>query len=737
MKNRMILTLTLFSLLSCATQTDRDTFLQKVMAQNLSIDEKAQMIVNEMTFDEKAAFINGSEWKVQGEVKRLGLPAVAMQDSTMGVTFDGTSFPSTLLVTSSWNREAMAQMAQAVAKEAKARGERVILGPGVNIYRVPNCGRNFEYMGEDPYLASEMTIAYVKAMQQENVIACVKHFLANNQDFDRHGTSSDIDERTMREIYLPPFEAAVKAGIGSVMTGYNPVNGFPMSENRYLITDILKNEWGFKGFVVSDWMSVYSTEGAFVGGLDLEMPSRSPYFDPKRIAALNLPDKEKLLDEKVFRIVRTYIENGLYDGPQADTSLAKNPKEHDALAVKLAEEGIILLKNQDNILPIDQSEPKKVVLVGDNSMNLNTTTVGACTVFTGRPGRMMTVNALSGFKPYRDKETKISHCAVSNAATIKKADVVIYIAGMSVFAEGESNDRAWEMSAKNCREIQKLAKLNPNLVVVSNYGGGVETESWIHNVKGFIHLGFAGKWADAALAKIIFGDVNPSGKLPYTMVKEWLDFGPAAAQAENPDKLVTWPKETKYRNVSPLGTGRFKVFGGDPKMLKSSAFDQFEYSADVYDRMDHMVYAEGRYLGYRYLDKVNRAAQFPFGFGLSYTEFSMEDLTVSRKSFSAAQGTEVSVTVKNNGDHAGAEVVQVYIHDPVSSLDRVYKELKGFEKVFLNPGESKTVTITLNEESFRYYDDTQKKWVAEPGQFDILVGNSSANLPLQTSVTLQ
>lgn len=735
--NRLIFAGVLFCVFSCATQTDQETFLQKVMNSNLTVDEKAEMILAEMTYDEKVSFINGSDWKVQGEVKRLGLPAVSMQDSTMGVAFHGTSFPSTLIVASSWDRTAMAAMAEAVAKEGKARGERVILGPGVNIYRMPNCGRNFEYMGEDPYLTSEMTTAYVKALQKQNVVACVKHFLANNQDFDRHGTSSDIDERTMREIYLAPFEAAVKAGVGSVMTGYNPVNGFPMSENKYLITDILKNEWGFKGFVVSDWLSVYSTEGPFISGLDLEMPDGSPYFDSKRIAALNLPDKERLLNDKVFRILRTHIQFGLYDGPQADSTLEKNPKEHDELARKLAEEGIILLKNQDNILPVSQTDPRRIVLVGANSFNLNTTTVGACTVFSGRPGRLMTVNALAGFKPYRDKETKIKQCSVSDTVSIKNADVVIYFAGLWVFGEGESNDRAWEMSRRNQKEIHKLAKLNPNLVVVSNYGGGVETESWINEVKGFIQLGFAGKWADAALARIVFGDVNPSGKLPYTMVKNWEDFGPVAAQKENPDKLVIWPRSTEYRMVSPLGTGRFKVFGGDPKMLKSTAFDRFEYSPDVYDKMDRMVYAEGRYLGYRYLDKVNRPAQFPFGFGLSYTKFEIGNLTVSRKSFDAAQGTDITVSVKNVGDRAGSEVVQVYVHDPVSSLDRVYKELKGFEKVFLNPGETKTVTLSLSEESFRYYNDVRKEWVTEPGQFEILVGNSSENLPLRTSVTLR
>lgn len=727
----------LFCLLSCVSQGDEKTFLRKVMETDLSVDEKAEMILAEMTYDEKVSFINGSAWKIQGEVKRLGLPAVSMQDSTMGISFHGTSFPSTLIVTSSWDRAAMAAMAEAVAKEGKARGERVILGPGVNIYRMPNCGRNFEYMGEDPFLTSEMTIAYVRAMQSQNVVSCVKHFLANNQDFDRHGTSSDIDERTMREIYLPPFEAAVRAGVGSVMTGYNPVNGFPMSENKYLMTDILKNEWGFKGFIVSDWMSVYSTEGPFVSGLDLEMPVGSPYYDAKCIAALNLADKEKLLDDKVFRILRTYIEKGLYDGPQIDDSLEKNPEEHDKLARRLAEEGIVLLKNQDNILPVSQTEPRNVVLVGANSRNLNTTTVGACTVFSGRPGRLMTVNALSGFKPYRDRETKIRQCGVSDVVTIKNADVVLYFAGLWVFGEGEANDRNWEISERNRKEIHKLSKLNPNLVVVSNYGGGIETESWLHEVKGFIQLGFAGKWADAALARIVFGDVNPSGKLPYTMVKKWEDFGPVAAQVENPDKLVIWPKDTKYRMISPLGTGRFKVFGGDPKMLKSAAFDRFEYSPDVYDRMDRMEYAEGRYLGYRFLDKVGRPAQFPFGFGLSYTEFEITGLRVSRKSFDAAQGTDVTVTVKNTGERAGAEVVQLYVHDPVSRLDRVYKELKGFEKIFLNPGEAKTVTMSLTEESFRYYDDTQKKWVVEPGQFDILIGNSSENLPLRTSVTVR
>lgn len=726
-----------FLVFACTSYSDQETFLQEVLSLDLSADEKARLITNEMTYDEKVSFIRGSEWKVQGEVERLGLPPVHFQDSTMGVAFDGTSFPSTLVVTASWNREAMALAAEAVAKEAVARGERIILGPGVNIYRMPNCGRNFEYMGEDPYLSSEMTASYIKAMQGQKVIACVKHYLANNQDFDRHGVSSDIDERTLREIYLPPFEAAVKAGVGAVMTGYNPVNGFPMAENKRLITDVLKNDLGFKGFVVSDWLSIYSTEGSFTAGLDLEMPNSSGYFSPKEIAALNIPDKETLLDEKVFRILRTYIDCGIYDGPQKNTALEENPKEHNALACRLAEEGIILLKNEDDILPVSQTEPVRVALVGWNGYYLNTTTVGACTVFTGRPGRLMTVNALSGFRKYRDRETKIYQCPASDIASIKRADVVLYFAGYWVFGEGEANDRPWEMKAKNLRDIDKISRWNPNLVVVSNYGGGVETESWIHKVKGFIHLGYAGKWADAALAHIVFGDVNPSGKLPFSMVKQWEDFGPVAAQLENPDKLIVWPRDTKYRIVSPLGVGRFKVFGGDPKMLKSKNFGLFENDPVSYDRMDHMVYAEGRYLGYRYLDKAAKKAQFPFGFGLSYTDFKIDQLKVSRSSFSQGEEIKVTVSVTNTGDCAGAEVVQLYVHAVDSKVDRVQKELKGFEKVRLEPGETKSVSMPLTADSFRYYDTEESRWITEPGVYEILIGNSSENLTLVTSVTFR
>ena len=727
----------LFLILSCKTPSESSSFLGDLLKTDLSPEEKAEVLLNEMTFREKVEFIRGQAWKNQGCIPRLGLPPIKYQDATMGISFWGTSFPSTLITTATWDRNRMRDLSRAVAREGIARGEKVILGPGVNIYRMPTGGRNCEYMGEDPFLTSEMTRVYVTEMQNQGAIAVVKHFAANNQDFDRHGTSSDIDERTLREIYLPPFEAAVKAGVGAVMTGYNPVNGFPMSENKRLVTDILKTEWGFDGFVVSDWMSLYSTEGAFTAGVDLEMPSDSSYFAYHKINNLNLPEKESLLNDKVRRILTTYFRFHVYEDFQWHYRLQQNPEEHDVLAREIAEEGIVLLKNEDSILPLPQNEKKSIAVVGYNSRFLNTTTVGACTVFCRRPGRMLTVNLMDGFRPYRDDDTRISHVTMADTVALKKADAVIYVAGLWVFGEGEANDRHWDMKPKNRSDIEKLKRLNSNIIVVSNYGSGIETESWINGVKGLIYLGYAGKWADAALARVIFGDVNPSGKLPFTMVKQWDDFGPVAAQIENPDKLVIWPRDADYPVTPMLGTGRFKVFGGNPKMLKSKNRDIFENDPQAYDRMEHMVYAEGRYLGYRYLDKTGKAAQFPFGFGLSYTSFAFDDLAVSKKTFSVEEGTEVSLTVSNTGERAGAEVVQVYVHDPVSRLDRVYKELKGFEKIFLQPGETRNVTIPLTEEAFRYYDDTLGKWVTEPGQFDILVGNCAENILLRASVTLR
>ena len=721
---------------ACASIAEKHSFLQEVLSLEATADEKAQMILDAMTYEEKIRFLSGEGWKDHGTVKRLGLPTISYEDATAGIFLNGTNYPAPLVAAASWNSELLFAMGEAVAKEGRYYGKDIILGPGVNIYRMPTCGRNFEYFGEDPYLASQLAISYINGVQSDGSIAVIKHYAGNNQDYDRHTVSSDIDERTLREIYLPTFEAAVKAGVGIVMSGYNPLNGFPMSENKRMITDILKNEWGFDGFVVSDFYSVYSTEGAFVSGLDLEMPQKSGDFAVKKIKNLTVPDKDKLLNEKVFRILKTYLKFGVYDRIVAGEKEIPDFEKWNQLAQKIAEEGIILLKNEDNLLPLKKDKEQTILLVGRSSRRFNTTAIGACTVFNGRLGRLFTVGLIDGFKEYRSKNTKIRWASVNDVAALKKADAVIYTIGLGPFGEGEVNDRSWDMTRRNLREIEKLKKYNKNIIVISNYGAGIETESWIDGVKCFIHAGIAGKWADRALARIIFGDVNPSGKLTYTMVKEWEDFAPVAAQMQHPELFVVHPRDTKYLNFPLVGFGPRRAYGGISKMLKSKNPDQFEYSTESYDKMKHMTYAEGRYLGYRYLDKVGKKAQFPFGFGLSYTTFDFNHLTVSQKSISAAESTNIKVTVTNTGEMSGAEVVQLYVSAKQPQTDRVLKELKGFEKVFLLPGESQTVSIDLPPEAFRYYDVDEKRWRIDPGEYEILIGNSSANLILKTAVTV-
>lgn len=729
--------------LSCQSGVNDVSFLQKVLDQNLTADEKATLILEEMTTEEKMMFIRGEGWKNHGTVERLGLPTVSVEDSSSGIFLKGTSFPAPLVAACSWNRSLLTEMGAAIAEEGRAYGKSVILAPGVNIYRMPTCGRNFEYFGEDPYLASEMAVAYIGGMQQNGTVAVIKHLAANNQDYDRHTISSDIDERTLREIYLPAFEKAVKAGVGAVMTGYNPVNGFPMAENKRLITDILKEEWGFRGFVMSDFYSVYSTEGSFVAGLDLEMPEKSGFYSLSRLKSLKVENKETLLDDKVFRILRTYISFGVYDYLlNRNAGVPADFEKNNLLARRIAEEGIVLLKNEDSLLPFTPDKKQTILITGYNGYHLNTTAVGACTVFNGRPGRLMTLNLANGFKSYQTKNTKIRMAGVSDIASIRKADAVIYVAGLWIFGEGEVNDRSWDLKEKQIKDIKKLKELNPNVIVVSNYGSGIETESWIDDVKCFLHVGIAGKWADVALARILFGDVNPSGKLPYTMVKYWEDFAPVAAQNAHPDQFVVMPRETRYNEFPMMGVGPGKGYGGDPRILKSRNTDIFEYSPDAYDKMKHMEYAEGRYLGYRFLDKVNRRAQFPFGFGLSYTQFQISDCHVSGNVSASAFGKEknesftVSVSVTNSGSRAGAEIVQFYVHALNPKADRVYKELKGFEKVFLQPGETKRVSVCLGEEAFRRYDPNVKKWVVDAGEYLVMIGNSAENLPVSGKVTI-
>lgn len=734
---KILLIIVMLIFTGCSTKNNSTTIFQQILHSSASPEQKAQQLLEEMTYEEKVRFILGEGWKNQGTVKRLGVPTVSFEDSSSGIFMSGTSFPAPLVATCSWNRELLYKMAEAIAIEGRAKGKRIILAPGVNIYRIPTCGRNFEYMGEDPYLAAEMSVSYIKGMQQNGTVAVVKHLVANNQEYDRHTVSSEVDQRTLREIYLPPFEESVKAGVGSVMAGYNPCNGFPMSENKAFLIDLLKEEWGFSGFVMSDFYSVYSTEGPFVSGLDLEMPEKSGYFTLKNINAIDCENKEEILNEKIFRILKTYFQFGVYDESFSRPLTDEDQERHDKLAQKIAEEGIVLLKNQDQILPFDKEKKQTILLVGYNSRHMNTTAIGSCTILNGRPGRIFSVNLLDGLKPYQSPTTKIRHATLAETAALKKADTIIYTAGWHIFGEGEVNDRSWDLREKDLKAIKKLSQLNKNVIVVSNYGGGVETESWISGVKGFIHVGVAGKWADMALGRILFGDVNPSGRLAYSMVKEWEDFAPAYYQKENPDLFINWPRDTPYVNFPLMGVGPGKGYGGDPKILKSKNLKTFEYSPDAYDKMKDMVYAEGRYLGYRFLDKMKRSAQFPFGFGLSYTDFEISNLRVSSNSMSFQEGGKVTVTVKNSGKRFGGHVVQLYVHDPVSRLDRVYKELKGFQKVFLQPGESKEVEFILNENSFRYYDDEINQWVLEPGEFHLLVGDNAQNCPLVKVVTLK
>ncbi len=730
---------------ACSTKgVDPDSYkVKEILSSSLSVEDKAEAILSLMTLEEKMLYIHGSEFKAHGKVERLGLQEVFYQDSTMGVTSDGTGFPATLLAVASWDKELMRKFGATVGEEALAKGYKVLLGPGVNIYRAPTCGRNFEYCGEDPYLAKVMSSEYIIGAEDTGVITTVKHFIANNQDADRHGTSSDVSERALREIYLPSFKSAVKAGVSTFMTSYNPLNGFPTTENRWLLTKVLRDEWGFDGFIMSDWWCTYSTEGPFVSGLDLEMPSDSWVYRLENLQTLyksgRIPKDEfvKILDEKVLRILKVYIRKNVYTTPRFNPGAKARCPEHDKISEDIAKSSIVLLKNKNSILPIDKNKKQNIVITGSHSFSLNTTSFGACTVLSNRDGKLFSVDPMVAFREYIDNDTNISRVPATCYNNFSKADKVIYFAGFGAFTEGEAHDRAWDLPATKVKEIKNIAKYTDNLIVVLNVGNSVETESWIDDVEGLLYVSFPGHRGDYAIASILFGDTNPSGKLPFTMAKKWEDLSAPYAQKNNPNLLVTWGRfeKSKYKKLPLAGKGKGKALGGAPSILKSSKLDEFENSVTAYDKMDHMVYAEDIYVGYRHFDTNNIKPQFPFGFGLSYTKFEMSKLKIQRYR-NMENCFTVSINVKNVGDVAGAEVIQLYINDEKSELDRPEKELKGFTKVYLRPNEEKTVSLKLSCDDFSYFNDKKGEWVLEKGKFNILVGNSSKNILLSDSITL-
>lgn len=791
--------------------------------------DRAAAIVSQMTLEEKIAYVGGYEgWYIM-PIERLGLPAVRMADGPQGVRNNtkSTLYPCGVAAAATWNKELLNDMGVALGQDARARGVHILLGPGANIYRSPLCGRNFEYFGEDPFLAGQISANYIKGLQSQDVMACIKHFAGNNQEYARHAVSSDIDERTLHEIYFPAFEMAVKeADVATVMTSYNLLNGIRPSESKYLNYDVLRDMWGFEGIVISDWRSCYSPLNVATWGVDMEMP-RPICLKPEvlqeliNIGALDV----RYLDRKCQHIIQSILAYGFDKREQKDSSIPENNPYSDKVSRELSRQAIVLLKNEDNFLP---KKKGNFVVCGPNADRivtgggsgfvtpLVTTTVATgmssidkkvkCTVIpylldnlenvyssssmtekgvkveffsnidlagaptktyiaekvylsntaaeahddlvmenvssrhtfyyspdsdeslkiyaSGNDGIRLYINGeklvdkwggtnwkkenvVYDFKKGQKYEFVVEHfnktgsigleikfenIRINNPEVVKKADCVVVCLGHDSQTEKENFDRTFNLPAGQEEYLRKILALNDNVVVVLNGGGGIEMAPWISDVKAVLMAWYPGQHGGVAISEIITGKVSPSGRLPMS-IEEKLEDNPSYAHYyENVDR-VRPPKVNPYSRVE---------------------------------------YREGIFMGYRGYEKNGVKPLFPFGYGLSYTSFEYSDI----KAVKDGDGFIITFDITNTGKVAGAEVAQLYVTDEECSLVRPLKELKGFEKVFLKPGQTKTVSIRLDDTAFRFYNTYEHKFIVEPGEFTIKVGSSSADIRLVTSLVL-
>ncbi len=662
--------------------------------------EKIKELVGKMTLQEKASICSGADFWHTEAVQRLGIPASMVSDGPHGLrkqdqegdhlgindSIKAVCFPAGCGTAASFNRELLTQMGETIGNECQAEGISVILGPAVNIKRSPLCGRNFEYYSEDPLVATEMAGALIQGVQSKNVGTSIKHFLANNQETRRMSGDSRVDERTLHEIYLAAFEGAVKKQKPwTVMCSYNKINGVYAAENHKYLTETLRDEWGFDGYVMSDWGAVNNRVEDLKAGLDLEMPTSLGANDKLIVGAVQGGAlKESVLDtavERILNIVFRYEEN------RDKNAVWDKDKDHE-MARKVAEETIVLLKN-DNILPLNEKDDiafigkyaEKPRYQGGGSSHINSHKVTSA---------MDAVSGMSNIvyaQGYSDEEDKTDEKLLAEAIeAAKKAKVAVIFAGLPDAFESEGFDRK-HMSMPNCQNelIEKVAAVQPNTIVVLHNGSPVEMP-WVNQVKGIVEAYLGGQAVGGAVCDILFGKVNPSAKLPETF----------------PLKLEDNPSYLSY-----FGEG------------------------------DVVEYREGIFVGYRYYDKKKMDVLFPFGYGLSYTTFEYSDLKVDKESMKDTDTMTVSVNIKNTGNMAGKEVVQLYVADKESTVIRPVKELRDFAKVELAPGETKTVTFTLDKRAFAYYSVKIHDWHVETGEFDILIGKSSRDIVLSKTVTVE
>ena len=799
------------------------------------IEERVESLVRQMTLEEKLTLIGGISDFYTQPIPRLGIPSLRTSDGPMGVHDYGltTAYPADIALAATWNTDLAHRYGVSMGKDARARGVHFILGPGMNIHRAPMCGRNFEYFGEDPFLASRIAVAEIKGIQSQGVIATAKHFAGNNQEYDRNNVSSDIDERTLREIYLPAFEASVReAKVGAVMNSYNLLNGIHTTQNPHLNLDILKKDWRFDGILMSDWGSTYDGVAAANAGLDLEMPNGTFMNSVALVPALRDGRvQQAVIDDKVRRILRRALQFNFLDRPQTDNTVPLYSQEGRQTALEVAREGMVLLKNDRSLLPLNRKQTKTVAVIGPdafpavvsgggsaeakpfNSVSflegisdylgsdakvLYTTDIPpleevfsssdfegpngepglkgeyfANELFQGAPalvridrhvafkfgegsfadgqpidhfairwtGYFIPKNtgdykfyssaddgvrlfiddqlAIDDWQPHSEtldtygrrleagKRYKIrfeyfesvgsatvglgvtdasNYVGLQTKPLAAQADVAIVCIGFSSATEFEGADRTFTLPGGQDELIRQISSVNKNTIVVLTSGGNVDMSKWLDKVAALVHAWYPGQEGGRALAELLFGERDFSGRLPVSFEKSWED---------NAVHDSYYPKNNQSR----------------------------------------VAYSEGVFLGYRHFDKSGVKPLFPFGYGLSYTDFSYKNLSLSRGS-SPDSLLVVSFDVTNTGKRAGSEVAQVYVGDHHAGVPRPPKELKGFTKVFLNPGETKHLAVTLNQRAFAYYDAANRRWNIDPGEFEILVARSAAQVELSGKVNL-
>lgn len=710
------------------------------------IEERVEDALSRMTVEEKVGMIHAQSKFSSAGVPRLGIPEVWCTDGPHGIrpevlwdewnqagwTNDScVAFPALTCLAATWNPDMALLYGKSIGEEARYRKKTILLGPGVNIYRTPLNGRNFEYMGEDPYLASRMVVPYVQGVQQNGVAACVKHYALNNHEVNRNNTNVIVDDRALYEIYLPAFKAAVQEGKAwSIMGSYNLYKGQHACHNQYLLNDILKGEWGFDGVVVSDWGGVHDTDQAIANGMDIEYGSWTnglssgaknaydnyylahPYL--QRIKEGKVGTKE--LDDKVRRVLRLLFRTEMNTKRPWGSMLSP---EHYEAARRIGEEGIVLLQNKGNVLPIDLNRTKKILVVGENAVKMMTVGGGSSSLkvqrelspldgIRQRVGSQAEVNWVRGYvgdatgeyngvvtgqnlKDDRSPEELIAE-AVAAAAN---ADCVIFIGGLNKSNDQDCEDtdrKALDLPYGQDNVIAALAKANKNLVVI-NISGNAVAMPWVNEVPAIVQDWYLGSEAGASLAAVLMGDVNPSGKLPFT-----------------------FPVRLEDNSAHALG---------------EFVYERFREDIDV-------KYNEGIFVGYRWADKQKKVKPlFAFGHGLSYTTFQYGKPAADKTVMSDTETLTITVPVTNTGDREGAEVVQLYISDLKSSLPRPIKELKGFGKVKLAPGETKEVTFTIDKSALSFFDDARHEWVAEPGKFEAIIAASAADIKSKVAFELK